>query len=215
MMATSFQELQLWKQSIMEHGGQWENNTLHKSLVLSDGSIDPKETSIDLFPVTPTPPPSSSFREACETGNSEKIKDILLQGADINQRFERGLTPIHVASMFGHREVVARLQQAGADVNTLSDEGVTPLHLACLKGRLNIVVLLLSFGARPNVKDKLGNTSLHLAVSGQNTPKELIESLLDAGADMKTVNSANQTVFDRAEKAKNGPVIALLKNRMQ
>ncbi|XP_061834150.2 oxysterol-binding protein-related protein 1 isoform X2 [Nerophis lumbriciformis] len=58
-----------------------------------------------------------------------------------------GWTPLHLASYFGHANVVEELLKAGADVNLPNNIGDTPLHKAAFTGRKEVVMLLLHYGA--------------------------------------------------------------------
>ncbi|KAH9527824.1 Oxysterol-binding protein- protein 1 [Dermatophagoides farinae] len=58
-----------------------------------------------------------------------------------------GWSPLHLATYFGHYEVVEILLKNGADVNIQNEEGDTPLHKAAYTGRENIVILLLAHQA--------------------------------------------------------------------
>lgn len=62
-----------------------------------------------------------------------------------------GWTPLHLASYFGHREVMDVLLHRQADVNAVNDNGDTPLHKAAFIGREDIVMLLLQNDADVNV----------------------------------------------------------------
>lgn len=62
-----------------------------------------------------------------------------------------GWTPLHLATYFGHREVMDVLLHRGADVNAVNDNGDTPLHKAAFIGREDIVMLLLQNNADVNI----------------------------------------------------------------
>uniref|UniRef100_A0A8C4NLW2 Oxysterol-binding protein n=1 Tax=Dicentrarchus labrax TaxID=13489 RepID=A0A8C4NLW2_DICLA len=62
-----------------------------------------------------------------------------------------GWTPLHLASYFGHRDVVEELLKTGADANVQNDMGDTPLHKAAYTGRKEIVLLLLRYDACSNI----------------------------------------------------------------
>jgi len=133
----------------------------------------------------------------------------------VNDRFDKGFTPIHVASLYGHTDVVAKLKQCGAEVESLTDDGVSPMHLACLRGHLAVVTLLVSLGAKVTVPDRLGNTPLHLAAAGKGVDVRLVEVLLEGGADPGVKNGADHTPLDRAVKHDNVAVVELLKRYMR
>ncbi|ROT68218.1 fem-1-like C protein [Penaeus vannamei] len=85
--------------------------------------------------------------------------------------------------------------------------GVTPLHLACSRdssatvGRfpictfpsLEVVSLLLEVGADPCATDQQGNTPLHTLASNKQCRRELLTSLLAAGAHLDTLNGSGQS----------------------
>jgi cytohesin len=48
----------------------------------------------------------------------------------VNAKHKYGLTPLHRAAFYGHKEVVEMLIAAGADVNAKDDNGDTPLDVA-------------------------------------------------------------------------------------
>lgn len=86
----------------------------------------------------------------------------------------------------------------GSDVTALDNQQCTPLHLAVKVGSLETVRLLLS-PMLPNtleVKDKDQNTPLHVA--GMHNRVEILNFLLDQGADVTARNSRNMTCLDEA-----------------
>jgi ankyrin repeat protein len=68
----------------------------------------------------------------------------------INSRGANGFTPLHLACLHGHTEIVGYLvSNRHADVNAKSTTLLTPLHTACVGGYVDIVRLLLAAGADP------------------------------------------------------------------
>jgi ankyrin repeat protein len=84
---------------------------------------------------------------ACVDGQAREVGRLLSGGADINDADEQGLTPLMVASNYGHVEVVDMLLAAEANVHAADDSGGTALYHASFKGQLVIVQHLLASGA--------------------------------------------------------------------
>ena len=60
----------------------------------------------------------------------EKVKALLVTGADVSDRDRLGETPLHVAAVRGYRKTSALLIAKGADVNAKDIRDLTPLHAA-------------------------------------------------------------------------------------
>lgn len=80
-------------------------------------------------------------------GNVEKVKQLLLEGANPNVRDNAGWTPLHEACNHGFLDVARLLLSGGALVDATGPDGVTCLHDAVLNGHLDIVRLLVRSGA--------------------------------------------------------------------
>lgn len=106
-----------------------------------------------------------------------KHKDETIE-IDINCRgvnkANLGWTPLHLASYFGHVQVVAALLEHDALVDVQNDLGDTPLHRAAYTGRLKSVMLLLKHNANVNIKNIEGNYPKNLAKTREI--KNLIEA---------------------------------------
>uniref|UniRef100_A0A8C4H206 Oxysterol-binding protein n=1 Tax=Dicentrarchus labrax TaxID=13489 RepID=A0A8C4H206_DICLA len=76
---------------------------------------------------------------------------MLLSVTVARSKASSGWTPLHLASYFGHRDVVEELLKTGADANVQNDMGDTPLHKAAYTGRKEIVLLLLRYDACSNI----------------------------------------------------------------
>ncbi|XP_053383205.1 oxysterol-binding protein-related protein 1-like isoform X3 [Mercenaria mercenaria] len=106
-------------------------------------------------------------------GQVDIIRDILQSrkegkvDVDINckgtQKSNRGWTSLHLASYFGHSEVVKILLEYGVSVNAVNNVGDTALHKAAHTGRLDVVTLLLQHEADVSVINAEGNTAKSLA----------------------------------------------------
>jgi uncharacterized protein len=80
-------------------------------------------------------------------GNTERVKELIHQGADINQRDGNGRTALMFAVINTHYETMKVLLEYGADVNAKSNKGGTALMGAASAGDLRMVQALLDKGA--------------------------------------------------------------------
>jgi ankyrin repeat protein len=109
--------------------------------------------------------PSSPLLGAVPFGDPAIIQALVQGGADIHERDNDGMTPLHWAVVAHHPGVVKALLAAGADVNAVDHFGYTPLLYAATIdfGDSETVTALLKAGADPNIKDKKGESALSQA----------------------------------------------------
>ena len=93
---------------------------------------------------------STEDMTATETADAVGLID---QGADLHAKDNYGCTPLHLACVNGHAEVVKALLEKGADVHAKDSHGMTPLHYACMNGHAEVVKALLEKGADVHAKD--------------------------------------------------------------
>lgn len=68
-------------------------------------------------------------------------------GADVNARGDNDNTPLMIASISGHAEIVTFLIKRGAELDLQNDRGNTALHFAVKHTFSEIVRILLNHGA--------------------------------------------------------------------
>uniref|UniRef100_A0A7S4H8K6 Uncharacterized protein n=1 Tax=Guillardia theta TaxID=55529 RepID=A0A7S4H8K6_GUITH len=130
------------------------------------------------------------LHDAIENGNVELAKEKL-DKVPLNATGVDGDTALHLACLYGMKEIVDLLIQRGEDVNATDQEGSTPLHDACAGGYFEIVSALLEAKAAVNVADSDNDTPLHNATNGDHI--KVVQLLLSAGADKKAENDAGET----------------------
>ena len=140
------------------------------------------------------------------------VELLLANKADLHATCEEGFTPLHYASMMGHKKVVKLLLARNADVNAKSSAGATPLHCICglhlwffKPEHVRIARRLLKNGAQLNAKTEDGQTPLFLAVKGGLW--RLTELLIARGADSGIADKEEKTPLMAAKES--GPFIWL------
>ncbi|XP_059181734.1 ankyrin repeat and sterile alpha motif domain-containing protein 1B-like [Centropristis striata] len=121
------------------------------------------------------------------------------KGLNVNCTDSTGYTPLHHASLNGHREVVLKLLQFEASTNIADSKGCFPLHLAAWRGDVDIVRILIHHGpshCRVNQQNHERETALHCAA--QYGHSEVVSVLLQELTDPTMRNSQQETPLDLA-----------------
>ncbi len=118
---------------------------------------------------------------------------------DVNIENPAGETPLMYLALAGQTERARKLIARGAQVNRL---GWTPLHYAASKGQVATAKMLLTKGAMVNAPSSEGRTPLMMA--GYSGNRDMVQVLLDAGADPTTQDLKGQTAADWALEGKWG-----------
>ena len=89
---------------------------------------------------------------AAEGGNSSIMRSILSYDIDINSKDdESSATPLIIAVMHNHVEVVKYLLQKGADISLTTESNKSnALHIASQYGSVEAIEMLLSYDLRPS-----------------------------------------------------------------
>lgn len=134
--------------------------------------------------------------DSSEHGLEKMVAKLLVEGADPNERGRSGETPLIMACLGGHLEVIQALLIGGADPNARTDKGSTALMVSSDRADTRIVQLLLKSGADVESKDSIGRTALLRAE--RKGHHEIVDLLMEVIAD-----SHKQDGEDKAKEQKN------------
>jgi hypothetical protein len=136
---------------------------------------------------------------AIQFEKNEEAKVLLEAGADFNYVLpELGLTPFMLAAKNGNVEMIELLLERGVDVNQVNNYGTNALNqiieseaIRDPKGRENLlktISLLIDKGINVNNVAKSGLTPLWSAIKFNSVASQVMDLLVDAGADIYAVH---------------------------
>ncbi len=138
---------------------------------------------------------SSPLHKAVREQNQPEILSLLEKGICIENRDSRRRTALHYAARLDNHLMLQLLLNRGASIHAKDEHGETPLHLAADHDhRLENVKILIDHGAIVDEIDCTGMTPL--MVSCQNDATEVMEFLLQMGADYEAVDYEGISVFE-------------------
>ncbi len=138
--------------------------------------------------------------EETEKGGSastNKIKELIAKGADVNAHVKDCLTPLMRASVTGNDEVVGLLIKNGAGVDLKDVDGDTALMMALRNDERAVVWTLLDMGANPDIQNGQGLTALMMASEAGNY--EIALKLISSLADVNVKDPQGRIALDYAK----------------
>ncbi|XP_065649233.1 transient receptor potential cation channel subfamily A member 1 homolog isoform X2 [Hydra vulgaris] len=148
----------------------------------------------------------TSLHCAASAGSFSVCRLLLDGGADIFCQGEDDMTPLHLASMEGHLDIVMLLfdyaeKQGGVTmlaklIFSYDRDEQTALHLAVENNHTAIVEFFINKGANVNLMKANMTSPLHLACTSGLI--EIAKLLVENGADIESKNSLQETPLHRA-----------------
>jgi hypothetical protein len=147
----------------------------------------------------------SSILDACERGGDADALSALLGSlsVSVDTKGADGDTPLHVACLYGHADLVRALLAKNANPRVTDGDGGTPLHDASAGGHMEIVQMLVDsvvsasaeeVASFVNARDGDGETPLHLATRGEH--EHVVRFLLSHGASVEIKSDAGLVARD-------------------
>ena len=174
---------------------------------------------------------------AVSSGRTDALRRLLARGADPNGEVLGGATPLSIAAsrssptavanlleakadpnlhkplmqamQYDRTEIVKLLINAGADINIHDDQKRFPLHFAAINASKELTTLLIDKGADIDQRDGAnGYSPLQWAIHYNR--QQMIELLIEKGANPEVKNNAGQNALQFARAHRNDIAIALL-----
>ena len=139
---------------------------------------------------------------------------LLPAGADLEARDGQSLTALHTGAARGNvRSLEAILDQHPGLVDLADSDGAPALFYAASLGRLDCVKLLSQRKAAVRLRDRLGRTALTCSLTSlTSSPTEVLQVLLEAGADLAVTTEEGDTVLHLAVARRQVDVVVWILN---
>lgn len=186
---------------------------------------------------------NTALHVAAKVGNTETAKILLQAGSDVNARGCEGATPLHYAIHSRNRNLVQALLDREAEPTTIDNKGKTALQLAEDINDEELVILLKAVGVNKTVgerksiiqetvptvmatekqkplraflgdietKNTYGYTPLSQAALDGDL--DIVQLLLDMGADTEAHGEDGRTVLCLAVSSGNPDIVSILLTR--
>jgi len=158
-----------------------------------------------------TAPKPSALIRAAKDGNVDLVEELIAAGCSLETRGMWENTPLLAACSYGHSNCALKLIDLRADCTARNEHGATPLHYAAVEGSFEAVRALLNTSRiGTDACKQLVNCgeakvyNRHLDAYAQRTPLgsaaesgflSVVELLLDAGADVESVDSEGRSTL--------------------
>lgn len=151
----------------------------------------------------------TALQDACNCNNIELVKKLIDINAKINLTNSTGNNALLNGVKKDFEQIVKVLLERKANPNISDSDGKTPLHIATQKRNIIMTRMLLNANCNTvNSQDSKGNTPLIYAC--YNECSEIVEELLNYGADPNIYNYIGETPLQIVFNVSNYRIIHLL-----
>ena len=167
------------------------------------------------------------------SAHARELTNVLVHsGANLDSACVLGEFPMHLACTYGWQEVIEELLELGADVDSRTapcsekvrklsspegeqaDHDITPLMVAAREGKADTAKLLLDRGSNVNALSAKKRTALHIAADAWwQEDVQVVEVLLNAGADPNVKDESGKTPLDLARLRNYSQVAEKIRSR--
>lgn len=159
----------------------------------------------------------SPLMVAVQSNHLSMVKELLIFGADVNQRDHTLLTPFICAAANGFDDIVSAIIQSGrADLASVNRFGGTALLPSSEKGYLRTVQLCLAAGVPVNHVNRLSWSALLEAVilgDGGFLYQDVIRELIQHHADIVQIDDTGKNAHDYAKETANEKLISIVEKQ--
>ncbi|WP_430602494.1 hypothetical protein IGJ02_002914 [Enterococcus sp. DIV0724b] len=159
----------------------------------------------------------SPLMVAVQSNHLSMVKELLIFGADVNQRDHTLLTPFICAAANGFDDIVSAIIQSGrADLASVNRFGGTALLPSSEKGYLRTVQLCLAAGVPVNHVNRLSWSALLEAVilgDGGFLYQDVIRELIQHHADIAQIDDTGKNAHDYAKETANEKLISIVEKQ--
>ncbi len=143
---------------------------------------------------TPEPDGTTALHWAVQRDRPDIVHALIAGGAKVNVKNRWGVTPLALAVTTGNPVITQALLRAGADSRARVPDTGTPLLTAARSGNPDTIKALLVAGVKVDeAEETSGQTALMWASSEDHLAA--VNTLLDAGADVRKVSRKNETAL--------------------